>query len=123
MIKRTDENYTLTIIPNIELFKLILRDNGIEKSNDIVKIEAVIDKQTIVNYIYTIKRISDNHVIEVDCKNPYDVFQKLNGEWESISKIYKKINGEWVLIYNYDEIFIDEPNTVRIFKGFLDNGR
>ena len=123
MIKRSDENYTLTIIPNIELFKLILRDNGIEKSNDIVKIEAVIDKQTIVNYIYTIKRISDNHVIEVDCKNPYDVFQKLNGEWESISKIYKKINGEWVLIYNYDDIFINDPNTVRIFKGFLDNGR
>jgi len=32
MVKKTDENYTLTIIPDIGIYKLTLLDNGIDKS-------------------------------------------------------------------------------------------
>ena len=120
MIRRQDEPYSLTIIPNIDLFKLILKDNGIDKSVNIVKIESVIDNENIVNYIYTIKRVNDNHVIEVLCKSPYDFFLKYNNEWETIQTVYKKIDGEWKILYDYAE-FINNPNTVRIFKENIDN--
>lgn len=120
MIKRQNEPYSLTIIPNIDLFKLILKDNGIDKSVNIVKIESVIDNENIVNYIYTIKRVNDNHVIEVLCKSPYDFFLKYNNEWETIQTVYKKIDGEWKILYDYAE-FINNPNTVRIFKENIDN--
>ena len=35
---------------------IILKDNGIDKSVNIVKIESVIDNKNIVNYIYNKKR-------------------------------------------------------------------
>lgn len=97
---------------------IILKDNGIDKSVNIVKIESVIDNKNIVNYIYN-KNVNDNHVIEVLCKSPYDFFLKYNNEWEIIQTVYKKIDGKWKVLYGYTE-FINNPNVVKIFKGYIE---
>lgn len=122
MVKRQDEPYSITIIPDNDSFKISLKDNAIDKSINIVKIESTINNENIVNYIYTIKRINDNHILEVLCKSLYDFYLKYNNEWHSISTVYKKINNEWKIIYDYTE-FLNNPNIVRIFKGYIDNGR
>ena len=119
MVKKTDENYTLTIIPDIGIYKLTLLDNGIDKSQNINRIESVISNELVINYIYTITRISDDHTIEIICENPYRLYFK-NNEWSTITNVYKKINGEWVLIYDYNE-FLTDTSTLRVFK--TDNNR
>lgn len=120
MIKLPEQSYNLTIIPNIDLYKIVLTDNGYDKSNSITKLEAMIDDQTIVNYIYSLNRVNDNHIIEVICKNPYEFFLKRNNIWGTVSKVYKKINDEWTLIYDYTAEFLADPNIVRMFKESVD---
>lgn len=94
-----DDVYTLTIVPNDYSYNASIIDNNVDVSSSLERKEQVVTKDgittTVVNYIYKINSVNQNHNLVINCFDSSNVFIKLNGEWITVNKIYKKVNDRW----------------------------
>lgn len=91
--------YILTIVPNDYSYNASIIDNNVDVSSLLERKEQVVTKDgvttTVVNYIYKINSVNQNHNLVINCFDSSNVFIKLNGEWITVNKIYKKVNDRW----------------------------
>ena len=98
-VKLADDSYSVTIVPDNITDTVVLFDNEIDRSADLIRYETT-DKSgaTIVTYTYELSHINTEHRIVAGCTtaNTAKIYAKVNNTWRQYSKIYVKIDDVWV---------------------------
>lgn len=105
-----NESYSITIIPNGRTYSIEIYDNG----KDVTKSLTLIENESVKSYIYTIKKVKEDHILNIRCSQSELIYIKINGTYTEVSQVFKKINDVWTEIQDYEYIF--EPNKVYIKK-------
>ena len=100
------DSYALTIVPNKNSYSVDIYDNGRNVNKMVEKNTIISDKDgtpvTIINYIYRINKVKENHTIVVNCLDTIYAYIKLNGTWTIAQQIYVKTNNIWVTVEDLD---------------------
>lgn len=101
-------SYKLSIVPNGIDDTVIVRDNNVDVTQYVTKVEAEIEKDgetvVIVNYVYNLSNISAAHNIEVACDGS-KVLIKISGNWVTVKKCYKKGVRGWEEVTDIETLF------------------
>lgn len=100
-----NETYSLTIVPDKPSYGVEIYDNGRDISRSLTRVEN--------NYVYTIKKVTSNHTITVNCYQTENLYVKVNGVFIPITKAYVKVNGVWVEQDSFQYLFDSSNIYVR----------
>ena len=98
-VKLEGDSYSVTIVPDNINDTVILFDNEVDHSSELIRTETT-DKSgtTIVVYTYELSNINMEHRIVAGCStaNTAKIYIKESNSWKQYSKIWVKIDGVWV---------------------------
>lgn len=115
VVKLEGDNYSITIIPNSTAATVTLKDNNIDKTSTLQRIQGQ-DKSgnQIVNYTYTLTNITAAHTIAVTIStSAAQIYIKMGNSWQAYTNVYKKVNGSWVKQMDLTSVFNSSTNYVQ----------
>ena len=99
VVKLAGEDYSLTLVPDNVTDTVILFDNNIDRSSELIRTETT-DRSgnTIVAYTYELSDINTEHTLAAGCTtaNTSKIYVKQGNTWTQYSKIWVKIDDVWV---------------------------
>lgn len=98
-VKLEGDSYSVTIVPDNITDTVVLFDNNIDRSSELIRTETT-DKSgaAVVVYTYELSNIDTEHRITAGCSttNTSKIYIKENGTWQQYSSVWVKIDGVWV---------------------------
>lgn len=98
-VKLEGDNYSVTIVPDNITDTVVLFDNNVDRSSELIRTETT-DKSgaAVVVYTYELSNIDTEHRITAGCSttNTSKIYIKENGTWQQYSSVWVKIDGVWV---------------------------
>lgn len=92
MVQLPGDNYTLTIIPDKPNYKVSIEDNGRDRTKELERNETTINDELIVNYIYKLNKVSQDHILTIEVIPAEMLYMKILGKFIGIDNVYRKNN-------------------------------
>lgn len=99
-------NYSINIVPDVTNATVTLTDNGVDRTNQLERLETIKNGVTYVSFKYDLSNIQTTHTLNIQVGEiTTTLYYKENNNYHSVLKAYIKINGNWVEQVDLTSVF------------------